>query len=87
MAGIKFTFKNFGPKEFLESSFAPHAIRNGNDGIVLGWTHGLPFFNQGKKQGCKFSCIFTGKDRYRGEHPMFQCIGVLSDAPSFLKSI
>jgi len=49
MAGIKFTFKNFGPKEFLESSFAPHAIRNGNDGIVLGWTHGLPVINQAKK--------------------------------------
>ena len=84
MAGIKFTFKNFGLKKILKSSFAPHAISNAMDGILLGWTLGLPFFIQGKIKAANSRVSSPGRIVAEVNTPCFTALGYFPMSLVFL---
>jgi hypothetical protein len=44
MLRIRAAHLYFGTKEFLRSTFAPHASGNAEDSVFFGWADGCPFF-------------------------------------------
>jgi hypothetical protein len=54
MVGIAKVLGQLNPKESLHSMLAPYSFGEAEDGILLGWTEGHPFLNEGRNQRLKF---------------------------------